>query len=48
MLRLLQICVKGDARKWLTRFEAEQATSNPPIVVTAEVVKEGLRQHFEM
>lgn len=37
--------MKGDARKWLTRFEAEQAATIPPVVVTTEVVK-GLWQQY--
>ncbi len=46
VLRLMQICVKGDARKWLKVLEAEQAAAQPPIAVTVELVKEAMKNQF--
>lgn len=46
VLRLLEICVKGDARKWLEEFRGQQAAAVPPVAVTAELIKTNIRQRF--
>ena len=47
VLRLMQICIKGDARTWLKDFEARQQATQPPQVVTVEGLKEALKQEFQ-
>ena len=46
MLRILQLCLKGDARAWLKAYEEELQSLDPPIAVTLEGLKEALEGHF--
>ena len=41
-LRLLKICLKGDARKWLKSHEEGLQGAQPPIVLTLVALKEAL------
>ena len=47
MLRLLQKCIKGDARVWLKDFEAQQQEANPHVSVTVELIKEALKTRYQ-
>lgn len=47
MLRLLQICLKGNACTWLKEFEAQQATAQPPQIITVEGLKDALKHKYE-
>ena len=47
MLRLLQICIKGDARVWLKDFEAQQQEAEPPVPMTVELIKEALKTRYQ-
>src|SRR5262249_51919138 len=46
VLRLLQISIKGDARKWLYSFEAQLARAEPAVPITVEMITEGLKQCY--
>lgn len=46
MLRLLQICLKGDARAWSKNYEEELQGTNPPIQLTWDLLKQGLEREF--
>ena len=45
-LRLLQICLKDEARKWLKSHEGELQRAQPPIVLTLDNLKEALKEEF--
>lgn len=47
MLRLLQICIKGDARLWLPNFEAQQQAVEPPVLVTVDLVKDDFKLKYQ-
>ncbi|MCO5561285.1 hypothetical protein L7F22_014906 [Adiantum nelumboides] len=46
MLRLLQICLKGDARAWSKSHEAELQMADPPIQVTWDILRQALTENF--
>ena len=46
MLRLLQICLKGDARKWAKVYEEELQTLDPPVVLTLINLRDALVADF--
>lgn len=46
MLRLLQICLKGDARAWAKTYEAGLQEEDPPIKLTLENLREALAAEF--
>ena len=46
MLRILQLCLKGDARAWSKAYEEELQSLDPPIAVTLEGLKEALAGRF--
>ncbi|MCO5571554.1 hypothetical protein L7F22_025298 [Adiantum nelumboides] len=46
MLRLLQICLKGDARAWSKSHEAELLMADPPIQVTWDILRQALTENF--
>ncbi|MCO5551584.1 hypothetical protein L7F22_005089 [Adiantum nelumboides] len=46
MLRLLQICLKGDARAWYKSHEAELQMADPPIQVTWDILRQALTENF--
>ena len=46
MLRLLQICLKGDARAWVKSFEKDLQTADPPIGLTLDNLREALVDEF--
>ncbi|MCO5614679.1 hypothetical protein L7F22_068963 [Adiantum nelumboides] len=46
MLRLLQICLKGDARAWSRSHEEELQMADPPIQVTWDILRQALTENF--
>ncbi|MCO5599635.1 hypothetical protein L7F22_053741 [Adiantum nelumboides] len=46
MLRLLQICLKGDARPWSRSHEEELQMADPPIQVTWDILRQALTENF--
>ncbi|MCO5604219.1 hypothetical protein L7F22_058382 [Adiantum nelumboides] len=46
MLRLLQICLKGDARAWSKSHEADLQMADPPIQVTWDILRQALTENF--
>ena len=46
VLRLLQICIKGDAQKWLNNFEAQHRRYQPGVPITVEIVKDALSHRY--
>ena len=47
VLRLLQICLKGDARLWLKVYQEQLAATDPPGVLMVEVLKQALSEAFK-
>ena len=45
MLRLLQICLKGDARVW-SKFEEKLCVVVPPVILSWENLCDGLEREF--
>ena len=45
-LRLLQICLKGEARAWLKSYEAELQRTQPPVALVLDNLKEALVEEF--
>lgn len=45
-LRLLQLCLKGDARAWLKAYEAKLQTFDPPVALNLEGLREALVEEF--
>ena len=45
-LRLLQICIQGDARTWLHEFEAQQQAAIPPIPITFDLIRNALMVEY--
>lgn len=46
-MRLLQICLKGEARPWVKVYEAELQACDPPIVLELVDLKQALRVEFD-
>ena len=46
MLRLLQICLKGEARTWSKSYEEGQQGADPPVHVTWDSLKRALATQF--
>ena len=46
VLRLLQICIKGDAHKWLNNFEAQHGRDQPGVPITVDIVKDALSHRY--
>ena len=46
MLRLLQICLKGDARVWSKEFEEKLRVAEPPVRLSWDNLRHGLEGEF--
>ncbi|MCO5548055.1 hypothetical protein L7F22_001511 [Adiantum nelumboides] len=46
MLRLLQICLKGDAQAWSKVLEEEYRVADPPVILTWDNLRRGLEVEF--
>ncbi|WP_165303686.1 hypothetical protein, partial [Enterobacter cloacae complex sp. CH23B] len=46
MLRLLQICLKSDARVWSKAFEEELRVADPPVRLSWDNLRHGLEVEF--
>ena len=46
MPRLLQICLKGEARAWAKAYEEGLQAFNPPIALEWEILKDALVEEY--
>ena len=47
MLRLLQLCLKGDARIWSKAYEEQLEREDPPLAINWDNLRGALAQEFE-
>ena len=47
LLRLLQLCLKGDARIWSKAYEEQLGREDPPLAISWDNLREALAEEFE-
>ena len=47
MLRLLELCLKGDARIWSKAYEEKLGREDPPIAINWDNLRGALEEEFE-